>query len=140
MVLFLWIIFGIKFHVCHAVMSVYCSLMGTCWERANLLSLLYVMFSCVFVTVPCSVLGHLWYLIVLVPDLCLLLYLMSIAYKTIIGPQLGYASIVWSPHTAADINKIKSVQHRAAHSAIHDYRNTPSVTAMLGNLNWRPLD
>ena len=34
------------FHVCHAVLSVHCSLVVTCRERANLLALLYVMFSC----------------------------------------------------------------------------------------------
>ena len=35
------------FHVCHAVLSVPCSLVVTCWERADLLC---VNFSCVFVT------------------------------------------------------------------------------------------
>ena len=34
------------FRVCHAVMSVHCSLVVTCWERADLLALLYVL-SCV---------------------------------------------------------------------------------------------
>ena len=42
--------------------------------RANLLDLLYVMFSCVFGTFPCGVLGQVWYLIVSIPDLCLLPY------------------------------------------------------------------
>ena len=60
--------------VCHAVLSVHCSLVVTCWERANLMALVYVMFSCVFVTFPCGVLGQVWYLIVLIPDLCLLSY------------------------------------------------------------------
>ena len=35
------------FCVCHAVLSVHCSLV----VRANLLALLYVVFSCVYVTV-----------------------------------------------------------------------------------------
>ena len=48
--------------------------MVICWERDNLLVLLYVMFSCVFVTFPCGVLGQVWYLIVTIPDLCLLTY------------------------------------------------------------------
>ena len=30
--------------VCHTVLSVPCSLVVTCWERADLLALLYVMF------------------------------------------------------------------------------------------------
>ena len=40
------------FRGCHAL----CSLVVTCWERANLLALMFVMFSCVFVTFPCGVL------------------------------------------------------------------------------------
>ena len=36
------------FPVCHAVLSVHCSLVVTCWEKAHLLALLYVMFSCGF--------------------------------------------------------------------------------------------
>ena len=56
------------------VMSVSCSLEVTCWERADLLAILYVMFYCVFVTFPFGVLGLVWYLIVSIPDLCLLPY------------------------------------------------------------------
>ena len=47
---FLFLLF--VFHVCHAVSSVPCSLVVTWWERADLLALLFVMFSCVFVTFP----------------------------------------------------------------------------------------
>ena len=32
------------------------------------------MFYCVFVTFPCGVIGQVWYLIVSIPDLCLLTY------------------------------------------------------------------
>ena len=62
------------FRGCHAFLSVHCSLVVTCWERDNLLALLYVMFFCVFVTFSCGVLGQVWYLIVSIPDLCLLIY------------------------------------------------------------------
>ena len=66
------------FFVCYlclsSVMSVYCSLVVTCSERADLLALLYVMFSCAFVTFPYGVLCQVWYLIVSIPDLCLLSY------------------------------------------------------------------
>ena len=61
------------FRVCHAFLSVHCNLVVTCWERANLLALLYMMFSCVFVTFPCGVLGQVWYFIVLIPNRCFLL-------------------------------------------------------------------
>ena len=32
----------------------------------------FVMFKCVFVTFPCGILGQVWYLIVSIPDHCLL--------------------------------------------------------------------
>ena len=36
--------------------------------------LLCVMSNCDFVTYPCGILGQMWYLIVLIPDLCRLYY------------------------------------------------------------------
>ena len=56
---------------CHALASVHCCLVVTCWERADLL---FVMFNCVFVTFPCGILGKVWYLIVSIPDPCCLSY------------------------------------------------------------------
>ena len=53
---------------------------------------------------------------------------------------MEYASTVWYPHTTTDINKVKAVQRRAARWATRDNRYTSSVTAMLKDLNWRPLD
>ena len=44
------------------------------------------------------------------------------------------------PHTTTDINKVEAVQRRVARWATRDYRYTSSVTAMLKDLNWRPLD
>ena len=51
--------------------------MLTSLERANLLALLYVVFSCVFVTFPIGVPGRVWYLFVAIPDLSLPIYLYS---------------------------------------------------------------
>ena len=63
------------FHVGrHTIWSVTCSLVITCWERADLLTLLYVMVSCVYVTCPYGVLLQIWYLIELIPDICLLCF------------------------------------------------------------------
>ena len=45
------------FHVCLVFLSVHCSLVVTCWERADLMALLFVVFNCVFVIFPCNVLG-----------------------------------------------------------------------------------
>ena len=66
------------FRVCHAFcLFFFCGLVVTCWEKADLLALLCVMFSCVFVASACGVLGQAWDLIVSIPDLCLLTYLVD---------------------------------------------------------------
>ena len=57
-----------------SVMYVYCSPVVTCWERPGLLALLCVS---LLVTFQYSVLGQVWYLIVSIPDLCLLTYFKS---------------------------------------------------------------
>ena len=38
----------------------------------------------------------------------------STAYKCIVRPVMEYASPVWHPHTAKNINALESVQRRAA--------------------------
>ena len=60
--------------VSHAFASVYCCLVSTCWERADLLALVGDVY-CIFVTFPCGILCQVWYLIVSFPDLCQLSYL-----------------------------------------------------------------
>ena len=60
------------------ILSVPRSLVVTCWERTDLLDLLYVMLSCVFVTFAYGALGRLWHLIVSIPDLYLLSYFESV--------------------------------------------------------------
>ena len=69
---------GYVFRVCLSYFAVPCGLVVVCWGEggADLLALLYVMFSCVFVTFPCCVLGQVYmkYLNVSIPDLCLLPY------------------------------------------------------------------
>ena len=66
--------------------------------------------------------------------------LKSTSYKILTRSQFEYASTVWSPYTAADIYKTETVQRRATRWITCDYQQTSRATAMLGNLNWRPLD
>ena len=49
--------------------------MITCWESADLLAFLCVVFSCAYVNFAYAVPVQVWDLIVLIPDLCLPLYL-----------------------------------------------------------------
>ena len=60
----------------YAVKTVIMNLMVpiTCWERADVLALWYIMFSCVVVTFPYGVLGPLFFFIVLIPIFCILPY------------------------------------------------------------------
>ena len=59
--------------VSNAFASVRCCLVVTYWDRADLLALVGDVY-CSFVTFSCDILGQVWYLIVLFPDLCLLSY------------------------------------------------------------------
>ena len=62
--------------ISHTFASVHCCLVGTCWERADLLALVGYIY-CIFVTFPCGILSVVWYLIVSLPDLCRLSYFNS---------------------------------------------------------------
>ena len=66
--------------------------------------------------------------------------LKSVAYKTLVRPQLEYDSTVWYHNHDKDINKVEAVKRRDARWAIRDYKYTSSVTAMLKELNLHPLE
>ena len=82
--LFLWLFPGgasflEHFSICVVCLSccIACSLQpcGHLPGSANLLDLLYVMFSYVVLTFPFGVLDQMWYSIALIPDICLLPYI-----------------------------------------------------------------
>ena len=50
------------------------------------------------------------------------------AYNTFVRPSLEYASTVWDPHTQANINKVESIQRRAARFVTNNYEPRASVT------------
>lgn len=64
----------------------------------------------------------------------------SIAYQTLVKPQLEYASEIWSPHTQIQIDQVESVQRRAARWIKSDYGRTSSVTDMLHSIQLRQLE
>ena len=61
--------FFVMVHVCYDVLSPICSVVVTSLERTDILVLLCVIFSCVFVTFLYGVSGQVCYLIVLLPDI-----------------------------------------------------------------------
>ena len=60
-------------------------------------------------------------------------------YKALVRLRLEYVSSIWDPHTQSNINKIESVQRRAARFVTGDYRQTSSVSSMLKHLGWEDL-
>ena len=50
-----FLLFMFHVYLCNDALSVPCSLVITCWDRADLLALLYVVFSCISVTYPYGV-------------------------------------------------------------------------------------
>ena len=67
------------FHIClcYSVLSVPCSLVVTCWDRAGLSALLCVICTCVLSLSHHSVPDQVWNLILSIPDLCIFLYFNS---------------------------------------------------------------
>jgi len=53
------------------------------------------------------------------------------SYTTLVRPVLEYSQTVWDPYTAGAVNRIGSVQHRAARFTLSRYRRTSSMSAML---------
>lgn len=63
----------------------------------------------------------------------------QLCYKTLVRPLMEYAPVIWDPHTQANIQKLEMVQRRSARWVYSDFRNTTSVTPMLHELEWPPL-
>ena len=62
-----FLLFMLHVYLCYAVLFVPCSLVIISWKRADLLTLLCDVFSCVFITFPCGVPGQVWYLVISIP-------------------------------------------------------------------------
>ena len=62
------------------------------------------------------------------------------AYKAFVRPVLEYASCVWDPASQKNIDKLESVQRRAARFVMNRYHNTSSVGQMITTLGWQSLE
>jgi hypothetical protein len=61
------------------------------------------------------------------------------AYITLVRSKMEYGASVWDPHTAREAKTLEAVQRRAARFVKNDYGRFSSVTAMLGDLQWKTL-
>ena len=65
----------------------------------------------------------------------------KLAYLAMVRSTLEYGCLIWDPYTNKDIDKLESIQKRAARFIKHDYKSTESgcVTNMLKDLELKPL-
>ena len=62
-----------------------------------------------------------------------------LAYKTLVRPHMEYCDTVWDPHTYNNINKLETIQNKAARWIRCDYRHTTSVTLLKQDIKLDPL-
>ena len=62
------------------------------------------------------------------------------AYTTLVRQILEYAGCAWDPYRKKMVNKLERVQRRAARFCTGDYKRESSVSQMLLELEWDPLE
>ena len=61
------------------------------------------------------------------------------AYISLVRSVLEYSCSVWDPHLEKDISRIEGIQRKAARFVKSDYSSYNSVTDMMTDLKWKPL-
>ena len=61
------------------------------------------------------------------------------AYLTLVHPIMEYAAVAWDPYQQNNINALEKIQRRAARWVMNDYGRYNSVSNLLHDLNWQPL-
>ena len=60
-------------------------------------------------------------------------------YKILIRPILKYACTVWNPDKQQNIDKLETIQKRAACYVTRDHRRTCSINTKTENQKWKSL-
>ena len=63
----------------------------------------------------------------------------ELLYKAYARPIPEYGGSVWDPYTQCNINRLESVQRRAARFCTGTFSREERVTPLLQNLKWEPL-